>query len=115
MGPAKTERVASSGASSATMRLAWYVLAPALFCSLALDTFDLYQKTTDPVTSDHWFDSNWIRQPTENLLFSTIATRDHWQLNAIGSECWLVRELDFRGHRFWTVLERIPVETSVCV
>lgn len=57
-----------------------------------------------------WYSNSWLEMPYTNFKLSGMPVREYWTTNAMGSERWLVREVEFDGKIYWTTLERLPIE-----
>lgn len=58
-----------------------------------------------------WFSEHWWQQPYTHARLAAYPAKEYWTKNYAGTERWLVREHDFQGVKFWTVIERTPVPT----
>ena len=56
-----------------------------------------------------WYPPQWWKAPYTHAALALHEGREYWTLNAIGSECWHVREVPVGRVVFWTALERIPI------
>lgn len=56
-----------------------------------------------------WYSTSWLRQPFTNARLAMLPSQEYWTTNAIGTERWLVREVQFGDVVFWTTLQRIPL------
>lgn len=55
-----------------------------------------------------WYSTNWVKQPYTNLRLAFHPKREYWTENAIHSERWLVREVEFYDTTFWTIRQSNP-------
>lgn len=59
-----------------------------------------------------WFSTNWLVMPYTNFKLSGLPVKEYWTVNAVGSERWLVREVELNGKTYWTTLQRLPISRS---
>lgn len=60
-----------------------------------------------------WFDQRWWVQPYTHFQLAQHPQSERWTKNAIGSEYWLVREVQVGTKQYWTALKRIPVDPAM--
>lgn len=57
-------------------------------------------------TSTPWYKIDWILHPVQNTIFLFIPFHERWTTNYLQTELWLVREVNFAGKEFWTIIEK---------
>lgn len=57
-----------------------------------------------------WFSEHWWKNPYTHVRLMFHPSTEYWTENAVRSERWLVREHDVNGTKFWTTLQRLPIE-----
>jgi len=58
-----------------------------------------------------WYNAGakgWMTEPYTNLRLLGNPSKEYWTENAIKSERWFVREVQFEDKTFWTILQRVP-------
>jgi len=79
------------------------LLSFAVVC--ALDALDFYTSNSE----SRWYPHQWWKAPFTHAILALHSGHEYWTHNAIGSERWLVREVQLGRVVFWTALERQPV------
>jgi len=59
-----------------------------------------------------WYSTNWMLHPVTNAALAIQPSKEYWTENGNKSERWLVRETEFSGKTFWTILKRNQIDGS---
>lgn len=71
-----------------------------------------YHRIADGKSVTPWFDNRWWVQPYTHYRLAQYPRSERWTNNGIGSERWLVREVQVGRITYWTDLRRIPIKDS---
>lgn len=80
----------------------WLILAIGDIAHLA-DTLDGTYNTP-------WYSIDWVRHPVTNIAMLISDKNEYWALNVENSELWHIREVNFWGKNFWTILQRLDMD-----
>jgi len=82
-----------------------------VICNDALNYYSSLANGTHLTPS---YSAQWWQAPYTHAALAPREKHEYWTLNAIGSECWHVREIPVGSVVFWTALERQGVAASPC-
>lgn len=84
-----------------------YIILVAVLVGLTMDWLELMDHTVSQ--SKHiWFPQEWWKAPSQHAMLAAFGENDRIVVkpNAMKSQLWTIREVDYKGKTFWTVLER---------
>ncbi len=59
--------------------------------------------------STPWHSNDLLLNPVETTILLTQPSREFWSKNYIQTQWWYIRETEFNGKTFWTILNKSPI------